>query len=166
MNTNTKTATIYVWENQSNFNTDYLLWVLGGRKLSYDETKSPEILKMFNRDSPKPRTYLTKEYVINQYGKHCKKTQKGNQYSTPMLEQRMKKLSLEMPEHELRISPRTTNRYQTINLTKIAAIAHHLIETMNAKHTLAVKGTDIENTVLYASKEIQNKVTQSILKKR
>lgn len=167
MDSESQIATVYVWGgHHSNFDMDYVLWALKGREAPTEEELT---IMMLGKDYTKPfhPVYYTKEFIIHQRGKSSVKSRfpKGDQalFSTVLLEERLEKLGLSLPEHELTFIPRKSKGYEGVDLAKVGGLAFHLMESLNARNVLAVNGTDIENSVLYASPEIEEKVSSSIL---
>jgi len=158
MDTISTTATIYGWDFEGKpFDVDYLVGILGGRKSATEK----EILKqsaLRTHSETMPLFHYTDDLVIYQRG-----IVSGSSYSTPRLAERMGEVGLELPEHELIFANRTPNDITGIDLVKIAGIGCHLIQGMRAKDVLAVRGTDIENGVLYASPGIEGNVSGSVL---
>ena len=134
MDSDSQLATVYVWEGgHSNFDMDYVLWALKGRETPTNEEST---ITMLGKDYTKPfhPTYYTKEFIIHQSGKASVKPRfpdprwsDESLFSTVLLEERLGKLGLSLPEHELTFTPRKSKGYEGVELAKVGGLAFHLM---------------------------------------
>ncbi|MDO8740216.1 MAG: hypothetical protein Q7J54_01435 [Candidatus Woesearchaeota archaeon] len=152
--------TMYVWEKRTPLDLKYIQSVLG-------MTKAPTLDEL-QRSGFNPRlgthTIYTDEFIIYATNKDAECTE----WATPIIKERLQKLELPLPNHELRFLLRCpNNEYVKINPEKIMDLAA-LVEMTTRSDVLLVPGTDIEGKVsppLYVSVDIVQKVCAVALAK-
>ncbi|MBS3079064.1 hypothetical protein J4218_03010 [Candidatus Pacearchaeota archaeon] len=163
-------ATIYVWENGASIDISNMLSVLGGRLAP--TMRELEIKMLIQPCVP---LHITRDFKIYQVtGQMNEKNQRlkttlsnslayiadhrSPGFSTVLLEERLAKLGLVLPDHELRFLPRTEQGAMP-NYEKVSQVAAYLeLRGQPSLEVLAVPGTNIEDEQLYASREIARKL--------
>jgi len=142
-------ATMYIWEKKTPVDLNFIQHCL-------HKTRAPSVSEM----SDMYGKMFTDPYSVY----HRTKEKAGSfhslpqdEFSTPMLEERLKAFGLELPNKELRFLPRAHNQYEPFNPDKIIELAVVLADT-TASDILVVGGTDIENGYLFSTPVISEKL--------
>ncbi|MBU0979226.1 MAG: hypothetical protein KJ709_00335 [Nanoarchaeota archaeon] len=158
------TATIYIWEGAQPFDIDDVLFPLGGMVTpALGELQATGLIRRPLYCSPTLRIYPVTKEMEEEHRRQgeLEKAYKRSGFATPILEERLAKYGLPVPDHEITFVPRYENK--GVELKQIAAVAVHLdIDIHRGMKVLAVPGTSLEKDWLYASEEIADKLGMTV----
>jgi hypothetical protein len=156
--TKTPDATLYAWETAGIFDFDLMLTFLGGQQL----TTPKEFRLHMEVGGLITPIYCTNDFQIFPVTKEDQERgyeginsiDEKKRFKTSSIEERFRKLGLDLPDWEILFDSRLDNG-PFIDVGIITELATVLdIISLNQYDILAVRGTAIEETPLYASRRI------------
>jgi hypothetical protein len=174
--TTAQSATLYVWEKETPFDVGNVLFVLGGQQPPTEkELRARNVYGSPMYCTPSMRFYHATRQRHEQETKeaqHCPETRTFKRiigahrgFSTAILTERLIKLGLALPDHELIFLPRGVGTHDNLDLAKIAGAAAY-VEMVTRAEVLAVPGTSIEQDQLYASNRIAQRLGMAVVQER
>jgi hypothetical protein len=155
MDTIPEKATMYIWPKKP-FNIEYLIFILGGQQIRTNKEISMNLRCICTSDF---RIYsTTKEQDLAARANHRENTQYNPRFKTPLLEERLKKYDLFIPDIEITFCTREQDYHsdEPLKVQKIIDAARHLM--CIGMDVLCVPGTSIEENQYVASKSIAEKM--------